>query len=62
MNGPIAQSVAIVCHGNAYRGGTRVPYFPANSTCRHCDRVSERVFRAINRANAAAANSSCRAL
>lgn len=39
MNGPIAQSVALVCHGNAYLSGTRVPFFPANSTCRYCDRI-----------------------
>ncbi|HEY7610598.1 MAG TPA: hypothetical protein VIF14_15305 [Alphaproteobacteria bacterium] len=39
MNGPIAQSVALVCHGNAFLAGTRAPFFPANSTCRYCDRV-----------------------
>ena len=39
MNGPIAQCVALVCHGNAFLAGIRTAFFPANSTCRYCDRV-----------------------
>ncbi len=40
MNGPIAQAVALVCHGNAALRGAPVPrFFPDNSTCQFCDRV-----------------------
>jgi hypothetical protein len=42
MNGPIAQLVALTCHGNAYlrNPGAPVGFFPGNSTCRFCDRVA----------------------
>src|SRR4051812_302762 len=41
MNGPIAQLVSLTCHGNAFLRGTSVAqFFPGNSTCRFCDRVS----------------------
>jgi hypothetical protein len=41
MNGPIAQLVALTCHGNAFlRHGSRSPFFPDNSTCKFCDRVT----------------------
>lgn len=41
MNGPIAQIVALTCYGNALLGGQRIePFFPGNSTCTFCDRVS----------------------
>ncbi len=41
MNGPIAQAVALVCHANAALRGTDVTgFFPSNSTCKFCDRVS----------------------
>ncbi len=39
MNGPIAQCVALVCHGNAVLGGRRGLYFQGNSTARFCDRI-----------------------
>jgi len=40
MNGPIAQLVALTCHGNAFLDGLVTPaFFPANSTCRFCDRI-----------------------
>ena len=40
MNGPIAQLVALACHGNGFlRRGPGTPFFPDNSTCRFCDRV-----------------------
>ena len=41
MNGPIAQLVALTCHGNAFlRRGGGAPFFPDNSTCKFCDRVT----------------------
>ena len=41
MNGPLAQIVALACHANAaFREGKAPPFFPQNSTCRFCDRVS----------------------
>jgi hypothetical protein len=42
MNGPIAQLVALTCYGNAFLHGTKGVYrfFPDNSTCRFCDRIS----------------------
>jgi hypothetical protein len=41
MNHPIAQLVALTCHGNAWLRGVRPeqPFFPGNSTCRFCDRI-----------------------
>jgi hypothetical protein len=41
MNGPLAQLVALTCHGNAALQGLRspTPFFPDHSTCRFCDRV-----------------------
>jgi hypothetical protein len=42
MNGPIAQLVALTCHGNAAlrQLGGRAPFFPHNSTCKFCDRIT----------------------
>ncbi len=41
MNGPIAQMVALTCHGNAYLAGRYIgAFFPQNSTCTFCDRVN----------------------
>ncbi|MHC4400387.1 MAG: hypothetical protein ACYTG0_11990 [Planctomycetota bacterium] len=41
MNGPIAQIVALTCYGNAFLQGTDVgEFFPKNSTCLFCDRVT----------------------
>jgi hypothetical protein len=41
MNGPLAQIVALACHANAaFRDGVAPLFFPLNSTCRFCDRVS----------------------
>jgi hypothetical protein len=41
MNGTIAQLIALVCHANAALRGTRLPpFFPANSTCKFCDRIA----------------------
>jgi hypothetical protein len=41
MNGPIAQIVALTCHGNAFLSGQDVgTFFPKNSTCNFCDRVN----------------------
>lgn len=40
MNGPIAQCVALVCHGNAVLGGRRGVYFQGNSTARFCDSIA----------------------
>jgi hypothetical protein len=41
MNGPLAQIVALTCHANAFLSGRIVPrFFPDNSTCQFCDRVS----------------------
>ena len=42
MNGPIAQLVALTCHANAVlrRSGKPTGFFPDNSTCRFCDRIS----------------------
>src|SRR5687767_5366390 len=41
MNGPLAQVVALTCHGNAAiagrSGGT---FFPDNSTCAYCDSIT----------------------
>jgi hypothetical protein len=41
MNHPVAQLVALTCHGNAHLRGARaaVPFFPGNSTCAFCDRI-----------------------
>jgi hypothetical protein len=40
MNGPIAQIVALTCHGNAFLCGQPGPqFFPINSTCQFCERV-----------------------
>lgn len=40
MNGPIAQIVALTCHGNAFIQGYEVnEFFPKNSTCTFCERV-----------------------
>ncbi len=41
MNGPIAQIVALTCHGNAILSGQPgLPFLPANSTCQFCERVT----------------------
>lgn len=41
MTGPIAQIVALTCHGNALLKGDTVPgFFPGNSTCQFCERVT----------------------
>lgn len=41
MNGPLAQVVALTCHGNAFLKGKDVgTFFPKNSTCVFCDRVT----------------------
>lgn len=41
MNGTIAQAVALTCHGNAFLAGRSAKtFFPDNSTCQFCDRVS----------------------
>jgi hypothetical protein len=41
MNHPIAQVVALTCHANAFLRGRPVPpFFPGNSTCVFCDRVT----------------------
>lgn len=41
MNGPIAQAVAIVCHGNAaLRHKRKTQSWPANSTAKFCDSIS----------------------
>jgi hypothetical protein len=40
MNGPIAQLVALACHGNAFLQDQTVPqFFPTNSTCTFCDEI-----------------------
>ncbi|HSR12433.1 MAG TPA: hypothetical protein VLS90_13415 [Thermodesulfobacteriota bacterium] len=40
MNGPVAQIVALTCHGNAFlRGHAAGPFFPSNSTCQFCECV-----------------------
>jgi len=41
MNGPIAQIVALTCHGNAILSGQPgLPFLPANSTCQFSERVT----------------------
>lgn len=41
MNGPIAQIVALTCYSNAFLQGNNVgEFFPKNSTCVFCDRVT----------------------
>lgn len=41
MTGPIAQLVALTCYGNAFLQRNTVPqFFPTNSTCQFCDRVT----------------------
>jgi len=38
MNGPIAQIVALTCHGNSFLAGNDTPtFFPENSTCQFCN-------------------------
>lgn len=40
MNGPMAQSVALVCHANAALSGQHTDSFlPSHSTCQFCDQV-----------------------
>jgi hypothetical protein len=40
MHHPIAQLVALTCHGNAFLAGRDIPaFFPSNSTCQFCDRI-----------------------
>jgi len=40
MNGPLAQIVALTCHGNAVLGGHGTSlFFPGNSTCQFCDSI-----------------------
>jgi hypothetical protein len=46
MNGPIAQIVALSCYGNAFLQGVDVgEFFPKNSTCMFCDRVTFITFK-----------------
>jgi hypothetical protein len=41
MNGEIAQIIALTCHGNATLRGMKIPeFFPSNSTCQFCDKVT----------------------
>lgn len=41
MNGPIAQAVALTCHGNAaLRASSPSDFFAGNSTCQFCDAVT----------------------
>lgn len=42
MNGLIAQLVALTCHANAFLRSSdeRLKFFPDNSTCTFCDRIS----------------------
>lgn len=41
MNGEIAQIVALTCHGNAVLRKEQIsPFFPSNSTCQFCNRVT----------------------
>ena len=41
MNGEIAQIVALTCHGNAAFRREEIPrFFPSNSTCQFCDRIT----------------------
>lgn len=41
MNGTNAQFVSLTCHGNAFlRGLPANRFFPANSTCQFCERVT----------------------
>jgi hypothetical protein len=41
MTGTIAQIVALTCYGNALLEGISIPgFFPTNSTCQFCDRVT----------------------
>lgn len=41
MKGEIAQIVALACHGNAFlQGYPTTQFFPNNSTCQYCERVS----------------------
>jgi hypothetical protein len=42
MNGPIAQLVALTCHANWFLEQGAIPsrFFPDNSTCKFCDRIS----------------------
>lgn len=41
MNGPVAQFVSLVCHGNSYlRGDRSRRIYPGNSTFQFCDRVA----------------------
>jgi len=41
MDGPVAQIVALTCYGNAYLAGHDIPaFFPANSTCQYCDKIT----------------------
>jgi hypothetical protein len=40
MNGPLAQMVALTCHGNAIIAGKSAGrFFPDNSTCAFCDSI-----------------------
>lgn len=40
MNGPVAQMVALVCHGNGHlQGQGTIDYFSRNSTCQFCESV-----------------------
>lgn len=41
MNGTNAQFVSLTCHGNAALRGLETPqFFPSNSTCQFCDRIT----------------------
>lgn len=39
MNGPIAQSVSIVIHGNAFLNGSELPRYEQNSTFAFCEKI-----------------------
>jgi hypothetical protein len=46
MNGCMAQIVALTCYGNAHLSGHSLdPFFPANSTCQFCERVTFALLR-----------------
>ena len=41
MDGPLAQIVALTCHGNGLLRGLSIPqFFPANTTCRYVDSIN----------------------
>ncbi|MBI2949271.1 MAG: hypothetical protein HYY23_16645 [Verrucomicrobia bacterium] len=70
MNGEIAQMIALTCHANAFLRGQRIPiFFPGNSWIdqgfagedgRTHGRLSARLYRALEEAIPAEANTSFR--